>query len=65
MKFPAGVTNVTFHVLIADDKLIENSEHIYFGFLYESLHYLVKRFRYSGINVYIRDDDCKFLIKFK
>ena len=61
LKFPAGVTNVTFHVLIADDKLVENSEYIYFCILHESLHYPLKRFRYSDVHIYIQDNDCKLI----
>jgi len=63
LKFPAGVTNVTFHVLIADDELVESNEYIYFSILYQSLHHLVKTFHYTSTTVYIQDNDCKFLIK--
>ena len=61
VTFPAGATNASFPILIADDELAELTEYFAIYIKSESFHYLVKSHRYTWIQVDILDNDCKFL----
>ena len=61
MKIPAGITNVSFTILIADDEIPERREFFYIT-IYSNSNFLVQsHYPYSRIPVYIQDDDCKLI----
>ena len=62
VTFPAGVTNVSFPILIADDEMAEVTESFRIYIKLDSLHYLVKQHTDIQISVTIQDNDCKSLI---
>ena len=59
VRIPAGETSTSFRILIADDEVAENVETFYLSIEDHSLYYLVKVYHYSGVYVYIDDNDCK------
>lgn len=62
VNFPAGITNVSFRVLIADDEIAEQREAFRLYIHSNSLYYLVKSHHWRDTHVYIEDNDCKLLI---
>ena len=59
--FPAGATNASFHILMADDEIAEPTENVFIEFDPESSHPLLKEYRLNGdCRIIIQDDDCKF-----
>ena len=62
VKFPAGMTNVSFRALVADDEVAEYEEQFYLYIDGDSLYYLVKAYYHSTTYVYIDDNDSKLLI---
>ena len=59
VKFPAGVTNASFRVLIADDEVAEYTESFFLYIDYVSLYYLMDVYDPDRVHVYIDDNDCK------
>ena len=59
LRIPAGETSISFRILIADDEIAEIVETFDLYIEEHSLYYLVRTYQYSGVRVYIDDNDCK------
>lgn len=59
VTFPAGMTNASLYILIADDELAERLEEFDIIINSAPLHYLVKTYRYSSARICILDNDSK------
>ena len=62
VTFPAGVTNASFPILIADDETPEITEYFEIYIVRDSLQYRIRTYPLSQSFITIQDNDCKLIV---